>query len=351
MNLQEMLNGEVDLKAIAAVARQGWSWWVGELAEMAPRAWRARLSRAPQLWAEREANGQWTFFRDGRRLAGRPEGGERIGVRLHASDVLTRTVSIPRMPMADARRMVSLNIERLSPLAPDLIHHDLEILDRDAETGLTVLLGIVRRGAAADLLAAARAAGLRPAAMAVAVDGDQESSRFDFLPAVSAAAGEPVSGRPVRYAWGAVAVLLVMNLTLLVGRDIARVQQLNDLVEAQRPAVNTVLTLQKRIEGENARRRALLDRGAQAEPLRVLGILTSALPQSAWVRRLEWNGRSLHIAGDEVGDADLVTATRASGAFVNARSAGKEVVGATPGLKSFDITADARPAPAVGGRR
>lgn len=346
MNLQELLNGEVDFKAIAAALRQGLAWWVGELRAMLPPSWRARLSGGPQLWAEREADGQWSFFRDGRRLAARPEGGDRIGVRLHPSQVLIRTVTVPRMSETDTRRMVSLNIERLSPLALELIHFDIAF-DRDAGEGQTVLLGIVPRAAAADLLSAATAAGLRPAAIAVRADDTEGASRFDFLPAASAAAGTPPAGRTVRYAWGAVAALLLINVVLLVGKDIARVQQLNDLVEAQQPAVNSALALQRRVEAENTRRRNLLARAARAEPLRVLNVLTKALPDDAWVRRLEWNGATLHIAGDQGSDRDLAAAIQGAGAFSNARNPGKEVVNSKAGLKSFEIIADARPVSAA----
>src|SRR6202012_5866854 len=105
----------------------------------------------------------------------------------------------------------------------------------------------------------------------------------------------------------------------------------------------TALALQRRVEGENNRRRALLARAARDEPLRVLNAVTKALPDDAFVQRLEWNGATLHLSGEEVGDVDLTGAIRQTGVFANARNPGKEAVGAKPGLKSFEIIADARP--------
>jgi hypothetical protein len=350
MTLEELLNSEMDLNSIAALARQGFDWWMDELAAMLPPAWRARLASGPRVWAGPEPDGTWRFWKDGRPLAGgAPTRETRVGVLLPAGAVLTRETPTPRMPAADVRRMLSLDIDRLSPLAPGLIHFDMEIIDRDVKAGAReaagqrVLVGIVPRALAAAVWNEARAQGLEPVALAARVEGG-EGRRFDFLPAVRAAAGVTGAGRVASYWWAGVAALLVVNLAVLVGRDSLGVQRLADLVDAQRPAVNAVQALRRRVEGENRRRLDLVTRAQKAEPLAMLSALTQALPANTWVRRLEWNGQTLHIAGDRGASTDLAAAIRGSGAFANPRAAANTPAAGAAETRPYDVTADARAA-------
>jgi general secretion pathway protein L len=334
----------VDFNTLAALARQAFGWWLDELAALAPPSWRHALTSGPRVWAELDAGGVWRFERDGRPLAEGPAQDVRIGLLLPARAVLTREVPAPRMPAADLRRMLVLDMDRLSPLSPSLIHFDIEILDRAAEDGPRVLLGIAPRDDAEALWRMAVERGLSPVRLAARIDGATDERRFDFLPAVLEAAGQSSGRRAERYAWGAVAALLALNLAVLVGRDMASVQRLSDLVEAQRPAVNAVQALRRRVEAESARRRDFVARAQRAEPLRLLNTLTEALPADTWVERLEWNGQTLHLVGGKGADADLAAAIRGSGAFANPRAltSGPAInVGAG---RPYDITADARPA-------
>jgi general secretion pathway protein L len=354
MTLEELLNSEMDFQSLAALARQGFDWWIDELAAMAPPAWRARLRSGPRVWAGPEADGAWRFWRDGRPLADAATPGDaRIGLLLPARSVLVREISTPRMPIADVRRMAALDIDRLSPLAPGLIHFDLEVLDRDArgaptaagqrEGGQRVAVGIVPRTVAAALWTEARALGLNPVAMAARTDdGGMEGRRFDFLPAVRAAAGDTAEGKAARWWWAAVAALLAANVAVLVGRDILNTRRLADLVDAQGPAVTAVQTLRRRVEAEDRRRVDLVARARRTEPLRMLNALTEALPAGAWVQRLEWNGQTLHIVGERAGSIDMNAAIRGSGAFVNPRAATGEPAASGAASRSYDITADAR---------
>jgi general secretion pathway protein L len=358
MTLEELLNREMDFGALAALARRGFDWWTQELAAMLPPAWRGALASGPRTWAEPGADGVWRFWKDGRPMAGPPPaGGARIGVLLPAGCVLTREIRTPRMPAADVRRMLALDIDRLSPLAPELIHFDMAIIDRDSETpdgGQRVLVGIVQRTVAGDLWARARAQDLTPAALAARTraedaDGEAADRRFNFLPAVLAASGQPAAARAPLYWWGAVAGLLLVNLAVLVGRDMLSVQRLADLVEAQRPAVTTVQALRARVEAENRRRLDLVARAQRNEPLRVLNALTQALPANTWIQRLEWNGQTLHVTGDRGASIDIAAAIRGSGLFTNPRAAANTAPGGPQGgtteSRPYDVTADARPDP------
>jgi general secretion pathway protein L len=237
--------------------------------------------------------------------------------------------------------MVALDIDRLSPLAGELVYHDVEVVDRDAGDGKqTVLLGVTLRETAARYFAEARAAGFRPVAMGAARGDDTAGFRFDFLPALEASLGETGGGRVLLYWWAAVAVLVVLNLVGLVVRDVMDVSRLRQAVDDQQAAVTAATQLQRGFQAEEMKRRDLLARQAQGDPLHILDALTKVLPASAWVQRLEWNGQTVRVVGFKESSTDLVGALKASPMFVNPRAAGT-ATSAKPGeTPPFDITTD-----------
>jgi len=356
MTLQELLNSDVDLESLSALARQGLAWWFEELTTMLPPAWRDRLSSRPRTWIEPRASGGWRLWKDGRPVEGpglRPDAaGARIGLLAPPGAVLFRETPAPRMTAADVRRMLSLDIDRLSPLAADLVHYDMEVLERgEGEGPQRVLLGIIPREEATLLLERARADGFTPVALAARAERDDLPPRFDFLPQVLKAEGRNGGDRTRLYLWVAVGVLILANIAVLVGRDIIDVSRVRAEVEGQQPVVDAVLRLRRRVQGEDARRRDLLARGRRGDPLPMLGVLSQALPPGAWVQHLEWNGQSLRIVGFKRQDVDLAAAIRGSGAFTNPRAVTAEpALGPTP-MHPFDITADVRPEPRQEARR
>jgi len=351
MTLQELLNSDVDFASLSALARQGLAWWFDELAAMLPPAWRDRLSSRPRTWIEPRAAGGWRVWKDGRAVEGPLGAGPvssdrraRIGLIAPPGAVLLRETPAPRMTASDVRRMLSLDIDRLSPLAPDLIHYDMEILERgDAEGPQRVMLGIIPRDEARRLLARARDDGFEPVALAAHAERDDLPPRFDFLPQVLRAGGQAAGDRTRLYLWAIVGVLFLANLGVLVGRDIIDVSRVRSMVEGQQPVVDAVMRLRRRVQTEEARHADLLARGRRGDPLRMLNVLSQALPTGAWVQHLEWNGQSLRLVGFRRSDIDLAAAIRGSGAFTNPRALTPEpATGPTP-ERPFDITAEARP--------
>jgi hypothetical protein len=159
--------------------------------------------------------------------------------------------------------------------------------------------------------------------------------------------GEETGDPRRRRGWAAAGALIVLNLAVLVGRDIISVSRAQSAVDVQRPVVEAVTRLRRRVEAEDARRRDWLARGRRADPLRMLNSLTQALPSGASVQHLEWNGETLHIIGLSRTNIDLAAAIRGSGAFSNPRAVSEAATSAPiagqGSSRPFDITADARP--------
>lgn len=348
--LGELLNAEMDFASLGVLARRGLVWWLDELAAMLPAAWRGRFSSRPRLWIEATAAGGWTLFRDGRAALspGRPvtPRDRRVGLLAPAGTVLIRDIAVPRMPTRDVRRMVALDIDRLSPLAPHLIHFDLATSDREqGESKSRARLAILSRAEAARLLARARSDGYQPIALSVRSEEAGGEPCFDFLPQILSAEGVAPAAAAALPWRIAVAVLILANVAILVGRDVIEVDRLRAATQAQRPTVEAVTRLRRRVEAEDRTRLTLIARGRHNDPLRMLKSVTQALPTGAWAQRLEWNGETLRLVGFARREIDMAAAIRGSGVFANPRIlTSPPTTGPTP-FTPFDITADVRPEP------
>ncbi len=67
MTLQELMNA--DVRAIGGLVRQGFAWWIDELAALLPAGWRGLFSFRPKVLAEPLSAGGWRYWRDGRPIA------------------------------------------------------------------------------------------------------------------------------------------------------------------------------------------------------------------------------------------------------------------------------------------
>ncbi|MHB8528965.1 MAG: PilN domain-containing protein [Caulobacteraceae bacterium] len=347
MTLQELLNA--DVRSLGGLLARGFAWWIDELASMAPHAWRESLSSRPKVLAERIGPGTWRYWKPGRPHAAEPPPAKpsRVGLVLPAGAALVRELEFPTLPLRDVKRMVALDIDRLSPLKPELVHFDVEReAGRQHGAKQKVRLGILPRAVASDILAAAAQEGLSPIALGIASVEQPGGHRFDFLPAAIAAAGGSQGEGAARWWWVAVAALLALNLALLVGRDAASVSRLRQIVQSQRAGVDAATGLRARVEREDERRRSLMDRKTRDEPLRMLNTLTLAIPEGAWVQHLEWNGDILRIVGFAAPDLNIPAAVRGTPAFTNPRSLTTEAAPKLANGTPFDITAVAKKRPA-----
>ena len=327
MEIGKLLNA--DLSAIAALLRRAIHWWTGEMRQMVPESWRggnAGTTR-PVLWAVGE---------EFRAADGAPP---RTGMVLclPAEWGLTRVVLLPPLPMADLRRLVALDLDRLSPFEPAQVLFD--ILPGPRRDGRQpVLVGILPRDTARTAVERARITGAAPAALSLA-DNDGRPC-FDFLPALDQTP-RPRLG-PQRL-WLAAAVLAALNLAIFVARDVLETTTLREQVEAMQPAVQAAARLRAAVEAETVRRTELLRRKRQHDPLPVLDALSRALPDSVWAQRLEWDGRRLRVAGWARGDADPAALLAAESMLSAIRPSAPATAADPMRGRSFDLTAETAP--------
>jgi len=333
-----------DISTVGRSLGAGFAWWVGELADMVPAPVRALANSRPSLTAERGPDGGYILTRAGRVVMAAPGSSARrtpVTLLLPRDSVLTREVTTPAVSDRDARRLLTLDIDRLTPFSPAAVHLDIAFLGAAADDAgrRRVAIAVVSRQTLDLALEQARAAGFDPRAVSVAGLIDDHPT-FDFLPQARAAGGAGQSGRSRLYAWGAVAFLLLANLAVFIGRDIAQVRALQNTVEEQRGSRDLTLRLRRQVQAEAARRALVAEGHGRGEPLRVIDAVTRALPDGAWVQRLSWNGKAVRLAGYRGDNIDIIGALRASPLLANVRNSTGDPLARMAAGQPFDVTAD-----------
>jgi general secretion pathway protein L len=348
MRLGELLDADLAVlgpKLIEA-ARAGFDWWVGELQGMAPAGLRTWSAGGGRPVAERAVDGDYVLVgRDGRPRRYAPARvAVRAALRLPVEAVLTLSVQAPPLPERDLRRMMVLDIDRLTPFRAEEVYLDV-VAEPSPSAGASgarpVLVGVTPRAIADAALADARAVGLEPSALIAAGEAGQT---LDFLPAMRRAGALGPGRRTAKLWWAVVAVLLAANVGGGVWRDCRGLAELQAAVAAQRPQVQRVAALRASLLAEAQRRRVLAAALADDEPLRALDAASRALPDAAWVQRAAFTATSIRLAGFHPPGLDVVAALRRDPRFTQVQSASSDagVVSQAGALSSdpFDVSAD-----------
>ena len=336
MNFKDLLN--TDHEAIIQWLLHGFRWWVDELMGMAPPEWRDRLLKRNFVIAELTDQGILYRRESGEPLAQKPRGS--VKLLMPAGEVLTREADLPILPSSDLKRMVALDLDRLTPFRADQVLFDTEVVSRDEERGRQqVVIGVVPRSAAAKAMERARSNDLHPASIGV-VSRSGQRWNLNFLPALRETEGGTGARRRAVYWWAAAGLLLVFNLFMLNYRDAGRTNELREAVESQQGPVTVAMRLRDKVQKEAARRADLLKQQKQNAPLPVIEAVTQALPDGAWVERFEWNGKTVHIRGFRKDMPNMLAKIEASPLLRNAHALTADPRAAMSATGSYDLAAE-----------
>jgi general secretion pathway protein L len=340
VTLSELLNA--DLSTVGPWLRDGFAWWLEELAGMLPAPARRWFETRPALCAEPVTGGGYRLTRNGRVVmepAGAAPKSRPVALRLARDEMLIREAPAPRVPDRDLRRMLELDVDRLTPFRPDQVFVDVVPREADGAGPRRAVVAAIPRERALEAVARARAAGLDPRALGVA-SPDPAELALDFLPRMRQAGAVERPSVSRALVWGAVAVLAAANLGAAIGRDILDVRGLRRQVDAQRGAVNQALGLRRQVMDEQRRRADILLRRERGEPLRMLDAVTGAVPNGAWVERLAWDGRTVRVAGYRRESVDVAAAMRSAPLLSEVRNSGADLLNRQAAGQPFDLTAE-----------
>lgn len=325
MNLSELLNS--DMTTLSRLARQGLDWWLRELSALLP----AGMVAGRRLAAFHRLGTDDTI------IAATTRGVDTLVIAREAC--LVRNLALPAMAEADLAAMVELDADRLLPLAAQaLIINVRRGQPTDDGTRVHVVVGALARARAERIAAALAAAGIAPRHVGP-LDEQGERLAFDLAPAMRRAGLLPARPPVLRFWWSVVAVLVLVNVGVAILRDQRQVARVQELVDAQAPALNAVRRIEDRLRANAGSIGALRARRERQQPLRTLARLGAALPAQSWVQRLEWDGTQIRVSGYAADGVNAVSAVKQSGAFTQVRASRSEALAETASGRPFDFSA------------
>ena len=322
------------------------AWWLGELRALLPRRWRERGARRHTLVVKLERPFARVYARRGRRLE--PVGSlvlpssaaEREAPQVEArlqrtllrhkgatvlvlgeDDALTCTDVLPAAAESDLARIMGHKLDLLTPWSADHGYAAQKVLGRRRDGMLEVLLAAASRPRLNSLLHELESLGVRPAAVDVALPGDERrTAGIDLL-----AAGAPEHRGPRLLGLSFIILLLAIVGALgVVGWQIYERQQL--LVEQTRIATGLeerladLPELRARIDTLRAQARFLADdRSSRPAPLLVLEVLSRLLPDTVWLTEARLDGNELSFSGLAEDASALVPLVEAAPEFEQVR--------------------------------
>lgn len=328
---------DADMATLARWGRTGFDWWTEELRALVPSRLRRWFAPGPAVVARYDGQ-RFALSRRGATIE-RGQGALAVALVLPAATVLVREVRLPVLGLADLRRLVDLDAERLLPFAPGTALVDFTVGAPRGDGLQPVTVAGLPLATANAALAAAAVDGLD--VRQLRIDSGSGAPAFDFLPAWRRAGALPIDA-PRRFWWGVVGLGFLLNMGVMIGRDVHDLGETRALVEAHGQTAATARLMRARVVNEDARRRGLIARRNAHNPLPVLAETTRVLPDPVWVQRLSWDGAQLRIAGYKPGSVDVVAALRRAPIFTEVRSSATDVPAQSATGQPFELTAERR---------
>jgi general secretion pathway protein L len=345
-----------------AILRRFLDWWAAELSEII--AARSSARKAWDVMFVRRSEGCDAFVRSGKRIEqiGTPQTGgnalaaelrRRLGrnvsrphvvLRLQPGEVVQSRISVPAGASEVMEPVLNHQIERLAPWPAGKALLAYEIAGPAAEPGmLDVRVAIAGRQRIETLVAELEVLGYRPDV----VDFGTEPSaipRLNLLPRQRH--DNRRSGRVVLSIVGMACALALIAGALGLA-DLAQTTHELGALNARLEELRARGRQDRDAEGlaRRQQRAALLaaEKAAQPSAAVVLEALSRAVPDDAWLERLEIGQGSVRLAGNAVNAASLIGRIEASGHFRDVQFAAPTTRVEAENHESFTITAQIVP--------
>lgn len=323
---------------IARLLRQGFAWWLGELAQLLPRRLTGVLGSGadPVVLMTIGPGGAALWPSDGGRqaasAAGQRHGGVTIG--LDRSLVFEATLDLPPAAEQALPQIVRHQIERIVPLGAGETRFDYRVTPGANEKLLSVRVFVAKQVTVDAALAAARTAGLSPRRIVLA--DWRGPGKPPVLWQVDNAAD---TYRALRRRLEIAALLLV---AAAYGLYVHRLDQIRDALEARvttaQPAAREVGALARSLATLDADAAFVTHRRRQQPPLAVIDALTRLVPTNTWLTSLVIDGRRVEISGYSPRASDLVALVERSGSFQNPKFSSPVTLAPDGKHEHFDLS-------------
>lgn len=310
-------------------------WWLGELAACLPAPLRTLGARRNDVLVAAPFGADAALTRLGPRgarslgalsalpqrerralaAAARSRGLE-IVFAMPAAQAVTRRIALPAAAERDLDAVLGFEMDRLTPFAADEVFYDRRIAARRPEQNrLEVELTFAPLAGARAALSALESEGLAPDRADLMAEDGQLAGRSMRSPVEPPRRRGPLGLKVAVIGLSAFILLSLAHALLDLRRIEARVEALGREVSAARAAALGAADARRAAESGDAGRVALALRRDAPSALETLAALSDALPDQAWLTRLDLQQAELTIAGYAEDAAALPAALAAASAF------------------------------------
>ncbi len=355
--------------AASQFLRRAVAWWLGELADMAPRSLSRPLGRVLGRSAADAAvldlSGARAFLllQQGGRAAplsidlgdaqfearGRIDAllrrygaQDAVTIRLDPEQLFVTTLDLPRAAERSLDGVLRHQVERMVPLPAEQIRFVHRVLPRPANAAtLKVVVAVAKRATVEAALTLARELGLTPRHVVAEVQ-EAGAAPVVIWQADRAPAATATRQRMFRVLECAAVALALTAYGLHIHRLDQTRDALRDAVAGAAQAAAGTRDLAQHVAQSADALRFLRLRRQEPQPLQVLDSLTTLLPLDCWVSDLTLRGSSVQIIGSAPRATDLIALIEHSGVFARPQFRSPITLMEDGHAERFDLTFDVK---------
>jgi general secretion pathway protein L len=305
------------------------TWWRQQLMELVPEAIRPGANgQANALVVDATAPGTLILQRRRRGIEARAgqvrldepgllnlraaiaqrQSGEPVILRLPASALLERPVTLPLAAERDPERVLGYEMERLTPFTADEVYWGYSVEARDrARNRLSLRLTFVPRAQVNDLIDTLIACAGRPSLIESNTPSGARIIRLQHDRPTGRAA--LMTGRNLIYGLAALVVLVIISPFLRQSLDM---QEAQARLDAMQPRLHLVEQLRRRINGAGAGGEAVVNETRRVgDMLGALAAITEILPDDSYLTEFTMRERKMTLSGMSVSAPKLISALSA----------------------------------------
>jgi general secretion pathway protein L len=240
-----------------------------------------------------------------RALLNQRANGEPVILRLPASTLLERPVTLPLAAERDPERVLGYEMERLTPFTADEVYWGFAIQSRDrTRNRLLLRLTFVPRAQVNDLIDLLAACAARPDQIEALTPAGPRTIRLQHDRPKGRAA--VFTGRNLAYGLAALAALVVLSPALRQSLDLADAQFRLDAIQ---PRMHLVDQLRRRIAGAGAGGEAVVTETRRVgDMLGALAAVTDILPDDSYLTEFTMRERKITLSGMSNSAPKLISA-------------------------------------------
>ena len=343
------------------------AWWKAELVGSLPARWQAWFQDRREVWLASIEGDELVLRREGQseplarfdlgrpanevrtelaRLAGREVDHDRLTIlAVPQAQVLLRSLQFPPAVEQNLRQVLSFEMDRQTPFKADQVYFDYRADLAANGRQVKVDLALMPRPALDGLLQRLKGLDLALDGVDVATAGSARAG-FNLLPETLRVRRSNPQRRMNWILIGIAALLLMLTMQQLLANRTQALEALRANVDAARGEAHAVVALRGQLNTAVEGAGYLADK-KRNEPsvMRVLGDLSSRLPDDTWLERLTFRNQNLEIVGQSGEATRLIALLQGSSVLAGPAFSGQISPDAQTRKERFNLNAsyDLRP--------